>query len=195
MPSESIGVVSPHHYWLAARKDLPWLTDPDVENDSPRWRDWELRDWFKIGRDVAEIGTQLAWGMAASGPDDETAEDDIVYSAEASNPVDAKIVRSWFHSGAEAPMADPGDDRLMNGRHRLWVTWAANPDLLLPIQSTLLQSAADMRLMDAGYAAVIRGELEHVLARMTTRVKQANERYVAALETAHADAVNRSSRT
>lgn len=48
-----------------------------------------------------------------------------------------KIVRSWF-TNAEAPPADPWDDILGNGRHRLWGAWNANNKLRLPILSDLL---------------------------------------------------------
>lgn len=192
MPLETIGVRNPHHYWLAAREDMPWLSDPDVDDGAPRWDDRELRDWFSIGADAASIGEQLVWGMGAAGPDDESAEDDISYSAQTVNPVDAKIVRSWFRSGVEAPRADPGDEGLDNGRHRLWCAWTASPDLLLPVQSAVLQSAADMPAMDAGYAQLVRGEVERVLGQMSARVRDANGRYVAALEAAHTDAVKRS---
>ena len=56
-------------------------------------------------------------------------------------PTSLQIIRDWF-AQAKSPRVDPFR-RILNGRHRLWNCWQADPDLKLPVSSLILEALAD----------------------------------------------------
>ena len=141
-------------WWFARRADLPWLTDPHEDDGRVRHHDRDERAWPAIAATVQAVARAIAYG---GHPVDE--EDPAVAVVAVDDPglaaADRRIVTSWFRAGSEAPAADPWDDGLVNGRHRLWATWRAVPDALLPVHSDLLAYLDDVTLMGPEFAATI----------------------------------------
>lgn len=132
----TLHVHHPERWWFAARDDLPWLTDPHQDDNNERHPDREQRDWAAIVRVVEAVARAIADGDHDVDGDDPTwavVPADLV----ALGPEDRQIVTSWF-SVYGAPRADPWDDSLDDGRHRLWSAWRAVPAAVLPICSDLL---------------------------------------------------------
>lgn len=147
-------VPHPERWWIAARTDLPWLTDPDVDDGRVRWPDRDERQWTAVASLVEAVARAIASG-GHDVDDDDPAVATVPADVGALGPVDRKIVTSWFRAGSEAPSGDPWEDGLTNGRHRLWNAWRAAPDALLPIYSDTLAGLDDAPVMGEQFAAVV----------------------------------------
>lgn len=167
-------------WWFATRDDLPWLTDPDEDDGRVRHADRDERGWAAIATAVGTVAQSIAC-------DEHDVDDE--YPNMALVPVDLtglgmedkRIVKSWFRAGSEAPSTDPWKDTLTNGRHRLWATWQAEPNALLPVYSDLLVYLDDVPLMDDEFARVLRQSAFDGLRQMPSGPASRSPRYVSEL--------------
>lgn len=170
-------VPHPERWWFARRADMPWLTDPHEDDRRVRHQDRDERAWPAITAIVQAVGQALAQGGYLVHEEDPTV---AVVSADA--PVmaaeDVRIIKSWFRAGAEAPAAEPWDDTLTNGRHRLWAAWRAVPDALLPVHSDLIAYVDDMPFMGPDFAATISQSALDGLRQMPAAPAASSPRYI-----------------
>lgn len=96
---------------------------------------------------------------------------------------DEGILRSWFRE-FEAPCADPWDEDLVNGRHRLWCAWEASPAALLPVRSSLLGFVGDCTALGPQLAPVVASSALAGLGQLCGSHQRLSPRYVAAVEAA-----------
>lgn len=136
----SLRVRHPERWWLATRRDLPWLTDPDVDDGRQRWTDRNELDWAAVGEAVVSIGFRLTTGSSSVDPDDPTYV--IVPTPWVLPEPEATVARSWW--GSEAPQGDVWSTGLVNGRHRLWNVWRVAPQAQLPVRSDTLEYLSDV---------------------------------------------------
>lgn len=189
MHSTMIFVPNPDRYWLAARTDLPWLVDPDLQDGRQRHPDRAVRRWSRIAAAVESVGTALAAEAHDVNPLD-AAQAAVSIDTEALEPADVAIVESWFSTSREAPMGDPWDVSLDNGRHRLWCCWTAAPDALLPVSSGTLVWLDSVEALaregdDEGAKRLlsqVRNEASNGLARLPGHIRRVSVRYVRALD-------------
>lgn len=170
-------VPHPERWWIAAREDLAWLTDPDVDDGRVRWPDRDQRQWTAVAGVVDAVGRAIAYGGHDVDEEDPTVALVPVDMARLA-PADRNIVRSWFRAGAEAPSGDPWDDSLTNGRHRLWNAWRAAPDALLPVYSDTLAGIDDAALMGEQFAAVVAQSAVDGLRELPTGPANRSPRFV-----------------
>jgi hypothetical protein len=167
----------PERWWLAVQADMPWLTDPDVEDGHPRHADCDDRDWAGIATAVQDVMAEVVAGRGRIELiyEDEPSEGNhLVVDADLEHldATDQDIVTEWFWHQC-GPIADPWDDRLVNGRHRLWNAWKAAPQAALPVESALLKYLDDIPLMDGGFAAgIYRGAMEGIELMPPTVMKR-----------------------
>ena len=152
-----IKLTNPERYWLAVRADMPWLRDPDVEDLRQRWSDRDERDWTSIVAAVEHVMDEIAGGRGRIELDDEEdpeVGEHVVVDADLDHLAveDRKIVSGWFHAHT-GPVADPWGDSLVNGRHRLWSSWQAVPDAVLPVYSAQLLWLGSIPHMEDDFAA------------------------------------------
>lgn len=178
----SLQLLIPHteRWWLAARRDLPWLTDPDVEDGHQRWPDRHERPWARIAATVATVGAALASGDYETEPDDPDRAL-LTLPTDGFDEADRRILHWWFRAGAEAPCADPWSDVLTNGRHRLWTCWEADPSALLPVSSAILQQVDEVPYMDADFEADLHRSAARGVESTPAGVAARNPRYMDAL--------------
>jgi hypothetical protein len=157
-----VEVAHPERWWLAVCADMPWLKDPDVEDHHQRNADRDERDWAGVAAAVQHVMNELTEGRGRIEPVDEDDPSEgnhvvVDLDLEHLDATDQEIVTEWFWKGL-GPIADPWDDRLVNGRHRLWSSWKAAPEAALPVESDLLQYLDDVpRMNDDFGASVYRG--------------------------------------
>ena len=164
----------PERWWLATLRDLPWLTDPDVDDGRQRWDDRDQLDWAGVGEAVVAV-----WSWLASGEADPDEPATVVVPAPwVLPPAEAAVVRSWW--AAEAPQGDVWSDELTNGRHRLWNVWRVAPAARLPIRSDTLGYMDDVPGMPQ-LAASIRDSVATGLKAAAQPLLAGNSRHVAEL--------------
>lgn len=160
-----IYLANPERYWLAVRADMPWIQDPDVDDQRQRWAGRDEPDWAAIAAAVQHVMDEVVAGRGRIEPMDEDepeAGEHIVVDVHLDH-LDAEgqeIVREWFdnHTG---PVADPWEDSLENGRHRLWNSWRAASDAVLPVHSALLLWLDSIPRMNDDFAvSIYRGAME-----------------------------------
>lgn len=142
---DKVEVARADRYWIAAREDLPWLGDPDVEDGSQRHADRDEVDWRAIGTLLTSISASLADGGWSIDHDELSGELAIIAVSENPGLVlrDLEVLESFF-SAAEKVCGDPSSEDLTNGRHRLWNIWKHLPDAHLPIGSAHLSFQDDL---------------------------------------------------
>lgn len=134
----SIEVDHPERYWFAVQSEMPWAVDPGTNAKRDRHPDRAEIRWDLVGEVVQELGSMLAFGnFPVSAPETESSFALVMPDRFELTGAERNIVESWF-TNAEAPRADPWDDQLDNGRHRLSGVWQARPDAELPVLSDLL---------------------------------------------------------
>lgn len=177
MASRTLYVRRPEWWWIAAREDLAWLTDPDTDDGNQRSMDRDEPEWSTIATIVETVGRALVNGDHDVDEDDPTlalVPVDIAGLA----PADQNIVTSWFQAGVRAPWGDPWDDCLTDGRHRLWNAWRAAPDALLPIYSATLVGLDDIPFMNERFAAEVARSAAEGLRKIPTGTAHRSPRYV-----------------
>lgn len=133
-----IEVAHPERYWFAVSSEMPWVVDPGIKARQDRHPDRSEIRWAIVGEVVQELGQILARENFPVATHESELNFELVTPDrfKLTNP-ERNIVESWF-TNAEAPRADPWDDQLDNGRHRLSGVWQAKPDAELPVLSDLL---------------------------------------------------------
>jgi hypothetical protein len=158
-----INLANPERYWLAVRADMPWIQDPDVEDQRQRWAGRDEPDWAAIAAAVQHVMDAVAGGRIEPVDEEDPEEGEHIVVDVDLDHLDAEgqeIVSEWFDSHT-GPVADPWGDSLENGRHRLWNSWQAAPDAVLPIHSDLLFWLDSIPRMNDDFAAsVYRGAME-----------------------------------
>lgn len=120
-----IDVPDPNEFWFATFADGFIGVDPDVEDGYERTYVEGGANW----KHIAEVMTDLSEQLRAARTDLAA----ITFDLPESTP-DYHVISAWFRTG-EAVLGDPG--HLENGRHRLWRTWRAHPDAVLPVRSAI----------------------------------------------------------
>ncbi|MCT1479364.1 hypothetical protein [Microbacterium sp. p3-SID336] len=120
----NLDVSHPDEFWYATAADGFVTQDPDVADDHARSYASEA-NWDLIGSVMTDVSRKL---LAATGE-----EAEISFELPDSR-ADLDVILEWF-SLAERVAGDPGE--LVNGRHRLWKTWRATPEAVLPIRSAV----------------------------------------------------------
>lgn len=177
MTNVTMYVPHPERWWIAAREDLPWLTDPDADEGHLRHRDRDERQWTTIARIVETVGRAIAGGVHDVDEDDPTVAR-VPVAVDGLTPADRNIVTSWFRAGSQAPWGDPWEDSLTNGRHRLWNVWRAAPDAQVPVYSATLVGLDDVPLMGEQFAAVVAQSAADGLRQMPAGPATRSPRYV-----------------
>ena len=130
-PKLPVFLSNPERFWLAARSDIPYLSDPDVDDGYQRWADRDELRWGEIARVVEEAGQRVVAGGVYIDEEQDQLLD--LWIPDWFTPAERKVVTSWFKPSS-SPHRDPWADASMgDGRHRLWNTWKRAPDALLPI--------------------------------------------------------------
>ena len=123
--SIEIDVHNPDEFWFATFADGFIGEDPDAEDGYERSYRSGPADWTLIADMMTDISGQLR-----------TASFEVVAiklePPESIPSFDA--ILAWFSLG-DMVLGDPGN--LINGRHRLWNSWRARPDAVLPIRSAI----------------------------------------------------------
>lgn len=153
-----VHIVHRERYWSALRGDMPWLSDPDVDEGAQRHPDRDELDWEAIADAVENAGWRLSAGDLSVDEDGDEWLPIDVSRLEAKERV---VVRSWFPP-ARGPKSDAGRERLIDGRHRLWNAWKARPDAVLPINSSVLGGVDEIPHV-AGMAEALRIDIAEVL--------------------------------
>lgn len=159
-------------WWIARRTDLPWLTDPD-DGCKPRYTENTL-DWTQIAAAVNTIASQLDRDDLVPYYDDTVTVDcDLTELGEE----ERGIVYSWFN-GCIAPNTDRWFHSMVDGRHRVFGIWQADPSARIPIVSPTLLGAVEsgLRLNDRDLKALRDG-----IARLDTS-SGANRRFARLIE-------------
>lgn len=170
-------VPHPERWWFARRSDLPWLTDPHEDDQRVRHHDRDERAWPAIAGVVQTAARAIAYGGHPVDEEDPTVAL-VEVDVDGLDPTDRRIVSSWFRAGSEAPSADPWEDALTNGRHRLWAVWRAVPSAVLPVYSDTLAYLDDVPLMGPEFAAVVQQSALDGLRRLPPGPANASPRYV-----------------
>ena len=171
-----IAVNHPERWWLAIRRDVPLLSDPDLDDGRTRHPASSPPAWPSIAGALEKIGRKIIAGDYA------VQEDDPIWvhvQADLSglDQRDRQIVTMWFRGGATSPSADPGDESLNDGRHRLWAVWKARPEAVLPIYSSVLPYLDGVDLDTDEIAGSIIGEARRVLANSSPVVLERSPAY------------------
>lgn len=118
MPGSSvvleIDVDQPAAWCWAPLRDLPFVSDPDLKDDPPRYTSPPDGGWRAVGDAVSEVLKKVESELLAVS--------DPVATIQLSTNLtrdQIEIVQFWFSRG-EAPQLDAGDDAWLNGRHRMW---------------------------------------------------------------------------
>lgn len=110
-----------HQYWVARRKDLRWIGDPDVQEKRQRHSDRQSIDWYAIARCIDQASSLLVAKVDAG----EEWSRVVVDSGSELGRAEHRILESWGRSGGVCPRMDPDQSLLGDGRHRLWSCWVA----------------------------------------------------------------------
>lgn len=186
-PILEIDVPHVDQYWLAAKKDAPWLADVDAE-EGQKHTDRDSLNWAEIGRAAQGFGIAIAEGdFVKSSYWEDWVSAGVVSPRGPKVPLHAeerRIVQTLFDR-MEGVRADAGWNSVENGRHRAWNIWLADSSLLLPIRSSVLANRPDidfpMRELQ-GYAA-------EVLPHVSSSAQLRNPRYYKALSERARDGV------
>lgn len=174
----SVTVRYPQFYWLADKGCFPELTqDPDLADQlhSPRHPDKLRVNWGGVGAVVQDVGNRLVQGEYQSDPDEpDLAEVPVDYGT--LSDAEVAIVNRWFQHGV-CPCGDPGS--LENGRHRLWNCWSANPNLMLPVESSIL--CLTLEPPDSPVHGLLPCDALRKLRAVTPPVREGSSEYVRAL--------------
>lgn len=114
-----IEVDQPAAWCWAPLRELPFVTDPDLEDDSSRYIGPPDGGWRAIGDAVTEILKQVELELRTVTDPGATVHLSVELTRE-----QTEIVQFWFSRG-EAPQWSPADDAWLNGRHRTWGLRAA----------------------------------------------------------------------
>ena len=197
LPSLTVQVDRPLIWWRASFRELSTvLSDPDKDDGSPRWSTY-AQDWKAIGTTVCSIADAIATGSYTIDPDFPF-RGNVTVQAPPLEPLETKIVKSWFSYG-EAPSHDPWSDRLYDGRHRLWHTFKAfqpqmrwfrrSQGVRLPFRSHSLfySDPANLRELGQGWEKGFQKDLSSLESvRWFTTNDPLNARYKTSLVTAAA---------
>lgn len=135
-----LAVSAPNFWWRTNATSVgQWvISDPDVDDGSPRWSDRNDQHWDRIAAVIAAAGNALASGSwTPHGGGSTYADVDVEGYPDALTQTEQKIVLAWFNY-AEAVRVDPWWNQLENGRHRLWRTLPYFGDALVPICGSAL---------------------------------------------------------
>lgn len=168
----------PQRWWFAKKEDLWWLTDPD-EDEGRRWADRDTRQWAAIAPIVDGVARALSAGKYADADGDATVRVELSALDEA----DREIVLSWLQLW-QAPSADAWSTTSTDGRHRLWNTWHAAPEALLPLYSALLWHADDVDEMPSDHLRSYRDEAAGGLVYLSEEIAARAPGYVQELQRA-----------
>ena len=171
-----IAVAHPERWWLAARKDVPLLGDPDLDDGRTRYRDTVPPAWPSIADVVQKIGRMITAGDYVVQADDPVWVH-IQVHLDGLNERDQEIVTQWFRGIGASPSADPGDETPNDGRHRLWASWKAHPEAALPIYSSVLPYLDGVDLDTDEIAGNIIDEAGRVLANSSPAVLERSRSY------------------
>lgn len=171
-----IAIAHPERWWLAVRKDVPLLSDPDLDDGHTRHRDATAPAWSSIAGVVQKVGRMIIAGDYAVHADDPVWVHVQVH-LDGLDERDQKIVTQWFRGGVTSPSADPGDEMPNDGRHRLWASWTAFPQAVLPIYSNVLPHLDSVDLETDDLATTIISEAERVLANSAPAVLERSPAY------------------
>jgi hypothetical protein len=163
---------------------MPWLTDPELDNDRPFRRDrLEIR-WRVLGRILTELSGRLQRGeYSPSAEFANTVEVAFAPPPGGLSVTEITILDSWFAPG-DAPRADAWHTELLDGRYRTWNVWAHDPSAWLPIRSPLLDLIDDIAKGGPYLAASIRERAVYGRRMLPTIVARRSPLYTAALEDA-----------
>ena len=129
----------PQELWFATAADQLVPADPDITDGKIRPYSLGEVNW----REIAKIMTAVSRKLLQAGMDGQLPgrlRIDLSPIRETPRPGDIEVLRQWF--GPQEVMGDPSFQA--NGRHRLWKSWAADPDAVLPIRSKVRAAAPDL---------------------------------------------------
>lgn len=172
----------PDRYWIAARGDMTWLTNPDIDDRRVRHADRDDIDWKAVAAAATAISALLRAGQL-------DASDGGASGFVATVPGltlrlrELQILESLF-TYAEAIRGDLWDEGVINGRHRLWNIWRAAPDALIPVRSDLLDYTDDIESQGEAFAAIVADSARTGLHQLPAEVGQRAPLFAAALRAA-----------
>lgn len=148
-------------YWAARKRDLPWISDPDLEVGGPRWPDSGSLDWAS----VADAITYAADSLPSLLPDEDGWTTVVIPGGGTFGRAERRVLTDWGRGAGLCPRMNPGDERLQDGRHRLWKCWEARPEAVLLISS---DAVANVEETDEGprFLAAAREELATLQQRL-----------------------------
>jgi hypothetical protein len=180
-----VELAHPERYWLAVRADMPGLQDPDLEDQHQRWPDRDGRDWAASAAAVQHVMDEVAGGrgrVEQVDEEDPDAGEHVVVDLDLDHldAADEEIVSHWFWEGL-GPVGDPWRDRVENGRHRLWNSWEAAPDAVLPVYSATLSGLDSIPYEGDHFATIVSREAMEGIELIPPTVLKRNPSFYAEL--------------
>ncbi|MWV75927.1 hypothetical protein C5C31_11700 [Rathayibacter rathayi] len=182
LDASTIEIDRPERYWVAAREDMPWLTDPDIDDRGCRHPDRDDVDWTAVAAAATSISSLLRAGQLDAS-DGEGSGFVATVPGLTLRLRELEILESLF-TVAEAIRGDLWDEGVVNGRHRLWNIWRAAPDALIPVRSDLLDHTDDIDSQGDTFAAVVTDSTRTAMRQLTAEVGQRAPLFTAALRAA-----------